>query len=145
MQAGLKSIRRLVKSTALPTGVEHTVLWGFDQLPQLYLDLNRTYDSRYSDRILGVIGGILKTLGTPEAGGAAADVPAATTLARLNTVSSRVISTSFSTRGFRLAISRSHPLFWAAVHARNSAPKPVLSTCVTLLKSTMIRRVIVAI
>jgi hypothetical protein len=78
MQAGLKSIRRLVKSTALPTGVEHTVLFGFDQLPQLYNDLNRTYDSRYSDRILGVIGGILKTLSSPDAGGPAAEKLAVT-------------------------------------------------------------------
>jgi hypothetical protein len=73
VETELKAIRKLVKKTTLPPAIEHTVLWGFDQLPQLYTDLNRTYDSRYSDHILGVIGGILKTLASADAGGEAAE------------------------------------------------------------------------
>jgi len=85
-----------------------------------------------------LLAGPPRFLGPPEKKPADGEPPAATILPRLKTVSSFVISTSFSTRGFRFAISRSQPLSRAAVHTPKSAPRPELSTCVTLLKSSTI-------
>ena len=66
MQANLQAIRASIVETALPVEVEQTVLWRFDQLPKLYIDLKRTYESRYSDRILVLVQGILKALAAEE-------------------------------------------------------------------------------
>jgi hypothetical protein len=68
VKAQLKAIRKLVTNATLPAGMKHTLLWSFDRLPQLYIDLDRTYENRYCDQIVGVIGGMLKTLASPDAG-----------------------------------------------------------------------------
>jgi hypothetical protein len=73
MDAGLKAIRKLVLQAALPDRVEHDVLKSFDELPTLYRDLNRTYNTCYSDRILGLVGGIFRTLASADAGGPVAE------------------------------------------------------------------------
>lgn len=70
MKATLKTIRALITDAALPPEVEHAVLWRFDQLPTLYISLKSTYESRYSDRILVLVQGMLKTLASEEAAGA---------------------------------------------------------------------------
>jgi hypothetical protein len=69
VKATLKTIRALVTDAGLPAEVEHAVLWRFDQLPTLYISLKTTYESRYSDRILVLVQGMLKTLASEEAGG----------------------------------------------------------------------------
>jgi hypothetical protein len=62
VQANLQAIRAAITEASLPAELEQTVLWRFDQLPKLYADLKRTYESRYSDRILVLVQGILKAL-----------------------------------------------------------------------------------
>ena len=69
MDDNLRAIRNLVTAASLPPQVEHTMLWRFDQLPKLYGDLKRTYESRYSDRILVLVQGMLKVLASEETAG----------------------------------------------------------------------------
>ena len=83
MKATLKTIRALVTDAAMAPEIEHAVLWRFDQLPTLYISLKGTYESRYSDRILVLVQGILKTLMSEEAGGADAVKLAEKIVARL--------------------------------------------------------------
>lgn len=68
MQSDLQAIRDLVAETALPPQVQQTILTRFDQLPRLYADLIRTYESRFSDRIVESVDRMVRTLLAPEAG-----------------------------------------------------------------------------
>jgi hypothetical protein len=68
VDAELRAIRELVTSADLPEEVQRTVLGGFDQLPGLYRELSRTYETRYSDRIVGVVGGMTRVLASDGAG-----------------------------------------------------------------------------
>ncbi len=68
MEQELREIRELATGTDLPADVQKAVLWGLDQLPRLYTELNRTYESRHSDRIVGLVQGMVKTLTAAEAG-----------------------------------------------------------------------------
>jgi hypothetical protein len=83
VKATLKTIRAMLTDAGLPPEVEHAVLWRFDQLPALYMSLKSSYESRYSDRILLLVQGILKTLASEEAGGAEALKLAEKIVARL--------------------------------------------------------------
>jgi hypothetical protein len=76
VEAELRAIRKLVSSADLPEEVQRAVLGGIDQLPALYRELNRTYESRFADRILGVVGGMTRALT-----GEGADGPASRALA----------------------------------------------------------------
>jgi hypothetical protein len=82
VQAALQEIRDIVAATALPVAVQQTVLSCFDGLPKLYAELSRTYETRFSDRIIATVGGMVRTLTTEEAGPDAAPL-AATMVARL--------------------------------------------------------------
>ena len=78
MQAALQEIRDIVTAATLPVTVQQTVLIRFDGLPKLYAELGRTYETRFSDRIIAAIDGMVRTLSTDEAGPDAA--PLATTM-----------------------------------------------------------------
>ena len=58
----LAKLRTLVKRSKLVADTEHTVLWCLDQLPKLYAEFCRTYESRIGDAILRLAQGVLKKL-----------------------------------------------------------------------------------
>jgi hypothetical protein len=60
--AELVALRTLLKKARLAEEVRHAALWCFDQLPQLYADFHRTYESRFGDGILWLVRAILKRL-----------------------------------------------------------------------------------
>jgi hypothetical protein len=68
VQAELQEIRAFVAATALPLEVQQMILSRFDVLPMLYAELSRTYETRFSDRIVMTIDGMVRTLNTKEAG-----------------------------------------------------------------------------
>ena len=67
MHAELQVIRNLVSGATLPAKLQQSILASFDKLPSLYDDLNRTYESRFADRIVGSIDGILRLLAVKDA------------------------------------------------------------------------------
>ena len=67
MHAELQAIRDLVQSATLPASVQHAVLRRFDELPKLYEELSRTYESRFADRIIGSIEGMVRILAAKDA------------------------------------------------------------------------------
>jgi hypothetical protein len=67
VHAELQGIRTLVADATLPVKVQQSVLSRFDQLPTLYDDLNRTYESRFADRIIGSIEGMVRILAAKDA------------------------------------------------------------------------------
>jgi hypothetical protein len=85
VDAELQAIRDMVTEANLPTNVRETILARFDQLPKLYRELSRTYETRFSDRIVGSIEGMARTLSAKDAG---ADGPllAATLVKRLRSM-----------------------------------------------------------
>jgi hypothetical protein len=68
MQANLQAIRNLLTDADLPAKVQQTILSRFDELPELYDELNRTYECRFSDRIVGLVAEVVRVLGAPDAG-----------------------------------------------------------------------------
>jgi hypothetical protein len=68
MDSGLETIRGVVNEATLSVETRRTVLWGLDQLPPLYRDLDRTYDVRYRDSILRLVQGMLMKLQVQEPG-----------------------------------------------------------------------------
>jgi hypothetical protein len=68
MQTDLQAIRDLVTDAPLPPKVQQTVLARWDQLPNLYADLVRTYESRFADRIVESVERMVRMLSAPEAG-----------------------------------------------------------------------------
>jgi hypothetical protein len=88
VHAELQRIRRLLTDSALPAKIQKPILASFDKLPSLYDDLNRTYESRFSDRIIGSIGGIVRSLGADDAGPEASQL-AATMVNRMRAMHDR--------------------------------------------------------
>jgi hypothetical protein len=82
MKTDLQAIRDLVAGTTLKPDVRQTVLTRFDQLPRLYADLARTYESRFADQIVDMVGRMVRQLSAAEAGPDAA-LLAATLVTRL--------------------------------------------------------------
>jgi len=78
MQSDLQAIRDLLTEATLPPKVQQTILARFDQLPRLYADLVRTYESRFSDRIVESVERMVQTLRSEDAGPDASEL--ATTL-----------------------------------------------------------------
>jgi hypothetical protein len=68
VHAELQAIRALVTDASLPANIQKSVLASFDKLPGLYDDLDRTYESRFSDRITGSVEGMLRILAAKDAG-----------------------------------------------------------------------------
>jgi hypothetical protein len=64
----LQAIRALVTDASLPANIQHSILVSFDKLPGLYDDLDRTYESRFADRIAGSVEGMLRILAAKDAG-----------------------------------------------------------------------------
>jgi hypothetical protein len=60
--AELAALRTQVQSARLADDVKHASLWCLDQLPKLYEDFFRTYESRFADVILGLARAVLKRL-----------------------------------------------------------------------------------
>jgi hypothetical protein len=48
----ITTIERLLEGAEMPADARQTALWCVRQLPGLYRDLARTYDSRHGDEIL---------------------------------------------------------------------------------------------
>jgi hypothetical protein len=88
VQTDLQDIRDIVAATTLPDEVQQTVLSHFDGLPKLYAELNRTYETRFSDRILATVASMVRTLSTKEAGPDASPL-AATMVERLRAMHDR--------------------------------------------------------
>ena len=68
MPAELATLHSLAQTANLAAEVKHAVLWGLDQLSQLYADFVRTDESRFADAILRLARGILKWLAEKDAG-----------------------------------------------------------------------------
>ena len=68
MQTDLQAIREMVSGANLTAKVQQTVLLQLDSLPNLYSELNRTYESRFADRIAGSVQGIMRILAAKDAG-----------------------------------------------------------------------------
>jgi hypothetical protein len=88
VQAALQEIRDIVTATTLPVAVQQTVLSRFDGLPKLYAELSRTYETRFSDRIVAAVDGMVRTLTADEAGPDASPL-AATMVERLRAMHAR--------------------------------------------------------
>ncbi|HKI30654.1 MAG TPA: hypothetical protein VKA46_02090 [Gemmataceae bacterium] len=58
----LVALRTLLQKACLAEEVRHGALWCLDQLPQLYADFCRNYESRFGDGILRLVRAILKRL-----------------------------------------------------------------------------------
>jgi hypothetical protein len=58
--AELVALRTLLQKARLADEVRHAALWCLDQLPKLYADFCRTYESRFGDEILRLVRAILK-------------------------------------------------------------------------------------
>jgi hypothetical protein len=68
MPAELATLHSLAQTANLAAEVKHAVLWGLDQLSQLYADFVRTDESRFADAILRLARGLLKRLAEKDAG-----------------------------------------------------------------------------
>jgi hypothetical protein len=88
MQSELQEIRDIVTGTVLPAKVQQTILTRFDELPSLYAELNRTYESRFSDRIAGSVASMVRLLNAKEAGPDAPQL-AATIVSRMRVMHDR--------------------------------------------------------
>ncbi len=58
----LVAMRTLLQKARLAEEARHTALWCLDQLPALYADFRRNYESRFGDGILRLVRAILKRL-----------------------------------------------------------------------------------
>ena len=70
----LAALRTQVQSARLADDVRHASLWCVDQLPKLYEDFFRTYESRFADAILGLARAVLKRLAEKGSGEGASRV-----------------------------------------------------------------------
>jgi hypothetical protein len=68
VQTDLQAIREMVNGANLTARVQHAVLSQLDALPKLYSELNRTYESRFADRIAGSVQGMVRILAAKDAG-----------------------------------------------------------------------------
>jgi hypothetical protein len=68
MRADLQAIRDLLRDAVLPAQVQQSVLSCFDEMPRLYDELNRTYESRFSERILSSVASMVRALDAADAG-----------------------------------------------------------------------------
>ena len=55
LQTELTAIQHLVEAAGLPERQRQTIFWSLKQLPPLYHELMRTYESRYVDEILRLV------------------------------------------------------------------------------------------
>jgi hypothetical protein len=62
MEASLQQIHDVVSRANLSAEIKRRLLWALEQLPPLYQGLQRTYESRFRDGILGYVEGMVKTL-----------------------------------------------------------------------------------
>jgi hypothetical protein len=76
VKAELRKLRAIVAATTLPGAVQQMVLSRFDGLPTLYAELSRTYETRFSDRIIAAVDAMVRMLTTKEAGPDAAPLAA---------------------------------------------------------------------
>ncbi len=88
VHAELQVIRTLVTDATLPAKIQQSILSSFDKLPTLYDDLYRSYESRFSDRIIGAIEGIVRMLAATDAGPDAPEL-AATIVNRMRAMHDR--------------------------------------------------------
>jgi hypothetical protein len=66
----LATLRSLLEAADLPQDCRESALWCLGQLPELYRELARTYDSRHGDEILRLARAlVLKVGGHPVAEG----------------------------------------------------------------------------
>jgi hypothetical protein len=68
VQTDLQAIRDLITGAALPPTVQQVILTRFDELPKLYADLGRTYETRFSDQVVSSVGRMVQLLTAPDAG-----------------------------------------------------------------------------
>jgi hypothetical protein len=68
VHAELQAIRAMVTDASLAAKIQQSILSSFDKLPGLYDDLDRTYESRFADRITGSVEGMLRILAAKDAG-----------------------------------------------------------------------------
>ena len=68
MSADLETLRTVLTKAALSAETRRRLLWGLDQLPPLYRDLEKTCDVRYRDGIQTHVHGMLLTLSNTESG-----------------------------------------------------------------------------
>jgi hypothetical protein len=84
----MQAIRAMMTEAPLPQQVQQFLLARFDQLPKLYSELSRTYESRFADRIAGSVEGMVRVLASKEAGPDAAQF-AATLITRMRAMHDR--------------------------------------------------------
>ena len=60
--AEITALRSLVQRANLAAEVKHSALWCLDQLPPLYDEFRRNYESRFADSILRLARAVLKRL-----------------------------------------------------------------------------------
>jgi hypothetical protein len=60
--AEIAALRTLVQRANLAAEVKHSALWCLDQLPSLYDEFRRNYESRFADSILRLARAVLKRL-----------------------------------------------------------------------------------
>jgi hypothetical protein len=68
VQTDLQAIRDLITGAALPPTVQQAILTRFDELPKLYADLGRTYETRFSDQVATSVRRMVQLLTTRDAG-----------------------------------------------------------------------------
>ncbi len=88
MQTELQAIRDVVTGASLPAKIQATILTRFDELPMLYAELNRTYETRVSDHIANSVASMIRILSAQEAGPSAPQL-AATMLEHMGAMHSR--------------------------------------------------------
>jgi hypothetical protein len=88
VQTDLQAIRDMVTGTTLPAKVQETILTRCDQLPKLYAELSRTYETRFSDRIVATVEGMIRILNAQESGPDAPQL-AATMVERMRAMHTR--------------------------------------------------------
>ena len=71
VESDLQAIRDMVSEATVLAKVQQSVLNSFDEMPKLYRELGRTYESRFSDRIVGLVDGMIRSLASKDAGAGA--------------------------------------------------------------------------
>jgi hypothetical protein len=71
VQTDIQSVRDLITGAGLSPIVQQALLARFDSLPKLYVELGRTYESRFADQIVASVQRMVHLLSTADAGDAA--------------------------------------------------------------------------
>jgi hypothetical protein len=66
----LATLRSVLEAADLPQDCRESALWCVGQLPELYRELARTYDSRHGDEILRLARGLMLKVGSHPVAGA---------------------------------------------------------------------------